>query len=489
MKIKLKFMLSLSVILVVLGIILNIIIRQALISNMEQQISNSLKEVMKSTQEYIKYTLIIDSMGFSDDQISGYGLNEEGLKAASSSIVKNINMNYNCTSRISSMDGDAIKNNINAGFKDTIVKSVKAAENGKAVIEFKYNNTGVNGILSYPIYENENYIGIMTVCKDYDQLYGDNNRIINFITIIEFAIFICIFILAFFITNKITKPITKLTKAVKKVGDGEYDYEIQCKTNDEMGVLAREFINMKNKIKEQITTIESEKEKVERLEKVRKKFFDNVTHELKTPLTAISGYAEILTEGIVEDVEFKERAVKRIYSESERLHKLVLKLIDVSKGDSFVDEASKPIDMRKLLIEICDDMNMKAKKYSHSICRDIKDGNILGQPNKIRELIINVLDNAIKYSTEDKIYVRGMILDNYYKFEVENKANPIPDNIYKRIFEPFVKSQKSIEKHSSGLGLYICDEIVKEHNGEIKIENGEKIVVKIKIPLMETTWQ
>lgn len=487
MKIKLKFMISLSVILVVLGIILNIIIRKALISNMEHQINNSLKEVMKSTQEYVKYTLIIESMGFSDGEISGYGLNKEGLGVAASSIVKNINMNYNCKSRISNMSGNVIKDTIVASFKGTVLKSVKAAENGKAVIEIKYSNTGVNGILSYPIYENENYIGIMTVCKDYNQLYRDNNEIINFITMIELIIFMCIFILAFFITNRITKPITKLTEAVKEVGNGEYDYEIECKTNDEMGILAREFVSMKNKIKDQITMIESEKDKVERLEKVRKKFFDNVTHELKTPLTGISGYAEMLTEGMVEDKEFKERAVKRIYSESERLHQLVLKLIDVSKGDSFVDEASKPIDMEKLLIEICDDMNIKAKKYSHLICKDIKDGNILGQPNKIRELIINVLDNAIKYSTEDKIYVRGMTIDNYYEFEVENKAEPIPDNIYKRIFEPFVKLDKSIEKQSSGLGLYICDEIVKEHNGQIEIENGEKVLVKIKIPILETT--
>lgn len=486
MKIKLKFMISLSVILVVLGIILNIIIRKALISNMEQQINNSLKEVMKSTQEYVKYKLIIDSMGFGEDQVSGYGLNKEGLIVSASSIVKNINMNYNCTSRITDMNGKTIKNNIAADFKNTALKGVKAAESGKAVIEIKYSNTGVSGILSYPIYENENYIGIMIICKDYNQLYRDNNGIINFITIIELIIFICIFILAFFITNRITRPITKLTEAVKEVGNGEYDYEIECKTNDEMGVLAREFVNMKNKIKDQITTIESEKEKVERLEKVRKKFFDNVTHELKTPLTGISGYAEMLTEGMVEDEEFKERAIKRIYSESERLHHLVLKLIDVSKGDSFVEEDSKPINMEKLLAQICDDMNIKAKKYSHLICKDIKGGNILGQPNKIRELIINVLDNAIKYSTEDKIYVRGMVIDNYYEFEVENKADPIPDNIYKRIFEPFVKLDKSIEKQSSGLGLYICDEIVKEHNGEIEIENGERVLVKVKIPALET---
>lgn len=483
MKIKIKFILGLSIILVVLGIVLNVVIREALETNMENTISSSLKEVMNGTEEYVKYELVISSYGN-----SAYELDDEGFDTASFGIFKYVSLNYKCTLRIISTKGKIMRNSIDNKFYSELSSGTKAAQKGKAVVDLKYDHNKVYSILSYPVYEDGDYVGIINVCKDYSELYSDNIKIINYITIIEVLIFLCIFVLSFFITSRITKPISQLTEAVKKVGDGDYDYNTQIRSNDEIGILSREFINMESKIKEQIKTIQNEKEKVKKLEKMRKEFFDNVTHELKTPLTAISGYAEAMTEGIVEDEEFKNRGIKRIYSESERLHQLVLKLISVSKGASFIDEETKLIDMKILLDEICWDMNIKAKKYLHTIVSEVKGGKILGQSNKIRELVINILDNAIKYSNkEEKIYIRDDIEGNYYKLEVENKSCPIPDDIYRNIFNPFVKSRKNIEQGSSGLGLYICSEIVKEHNGQIYVENGENIRVIIKIPVSETT--
>ena len=94
---------------------------------------------------------------------------------------------------------------------------------------------------------------------------------------------------------------------------------------------------MNSKIQQQITTIKSEKEKVETLENSRKQFFDNVTHEIKTPLTAIIGYAEMIKDNIVDSEEFKQKSIERIYSESRRLNLLVLDLINISKGLSAVN--------------------------------------------------------------------------------------------------------------------------------------------------------
>lgn len=103
---------------------------------------------------------------------------------------------------------------------------------------------------------------------------------------------------------------------------------------------------MKDKIQHQIEDIKLQKSKVEKLEKSRVEFFNNVTHELKTHLTAISGYAEMLKDNVVDDMKFKERAVERIYSESERLHKLVLDLIDVSKEISCIEEEWTNLDVK-----------------------------------------------------------------------------------------------------------------------------------------------
>jgi len=473
MKIKSKFILWLSLILLTLGIALNIVINQVLIKNMENNVNDSLVKVSNSTREYIKYRLLINAPEF----------NEEGLKQESLNIVEYISLNYQCDSQINDMQGNIIQKYGNIGFEDTIEKGTKEAIQGNTVVNLKYSKDSIIGILSYPLYMNNNYLGVVNTIKNYDEIYGEYRKTIQIITFSEVGVFVLIFILAYVATSKIITPITSLTKAVKQVGEGDFKVSIKVKSNDEVGILSREFINMKDKIKGQMLTIKLEKRKVENLEKSRNEFFNRITHELKTPLTAITGYAEMLLEEIVVDEKFNKIALKSIYSESNRLNSLVLDLIEVSKGLSFVEEEKKSINMESLLNQICNDMSIKARKYSLEINRDIYQGTIYGQHNKIKQLIINIIDNAIKYSINgEKIIVRSKLSEGYYKLEVENRAEPIPKEIFNHIFDPFVKSKITRDHQSRGLGLYICKEIVKKHNGELIIENGEIIITKIKIP-------
>lgn len=473
MKIRSKFILLLSLVLIILGVIFNLLIRRTLQLNMESSINDNLNGIMNSTQEFIRYRIITNASSSDED----------GFIEEANYILKYISLNYKCGSQISNMKGKCILSSGVSGYEDAIKQGIEKSKKGMAVANLKYSNNSVNGILSYPVSENGSYFGIVSINKDYGQLYNSYMQTVNIITSIEVVVFSGIFILAIFIVSKITKPIVNLTEAVKQVESGNYRISIRTTGNDEVGILSREFVHMTDKIREQIETIKKEEEKVQKLEKSRTEFFNNVTHEIKTPLTAISGYAEMMSQEIVKDDDFNKRAIERIYSESERLLVLVLDLIDVSKGLSFVDEAWKQINMQDILNAICDDMDIKAKKYSLEIVRDIKEGIILGQTNKIKEVIINVLDNAIKYSIKSgKIIVRSDVQDRNYILEVVNKSEPIPEEIYNRIFDPFVKSKKPNEAHSRGLGLYICSEILREHDGKITIENGENIITKVKIP-------
>jgi len=241
---------------------------------------------------------------------------------------------------------------------------------------------------------------------------------------------------------------------------------------------------MKEQIKEQIKTIEEEKRKVERLEKSRKDFFDNVTHEMKTPLTAISGYAEMIKDGIATDEEFRKRAIERIYLESERLHGLIIELIEVSKGLSYIREEFKDVNIHKLVEEISEDMSIKAQKYSIKIVDNLENAIISAQSNRIRELIINLIDNGIKYSKpQEVIYIIGKIESNEYVLEVKSMSGVIPKEIYDHIFEPFIKSNKFPESESRGLGLYLCNEIIKDHGGHMEVINDHVVTVKVNIPL------
>ncbi|MCY6958104.1 HAMP domain-containing sensor histidine kinase [Clostridium brassicae] len=473
MKIRYKFIIGLTFILIVSVLVMNIAITKVLNSNMEKGINNSLKQVMNSTHEYIKYKLVTNS---SKD-------NQEALVEEGNYIVKYISLNYESKCDIKDMNDKLIEGNIEEEFKSIIKDSNKMAIQGKAIVDLKYKNNGVNAILTYPIYVDSKYVGIINIVKNYDSEYMTYKKTMNIINGIEVGIFIAIFIFSFLMTTRVTNPISKLTEAIKKLGNGDYDISIDEHGKDEVAILAREFISMRDKIKEQIETIEAEKDKVYKLEKGRREFFNSVTHELKTPLTAISGYAELLLTGMVEDKEFDKRAIERIYSESDRLHKLVLELIDVSKGIYVVKKEFKEVSMKKLIIQSCNDMNIKANKYSLKIVQNIGEGIVRAEEDKIRQVMINIIDNAIKYSYGgSEIYVNSYVKDDKYFIEVINNSKPIPDEIFNNIFEPFIKFSERENKDSRGLGLYLCNEIIKEHDGKITIENG--FLIKIKISLI-----
>ena len=280
MKIKYKFTLIITSILIVLGLSLNISVRKILKDNMESSITSSMKEVMKSTRESIKYTL----------SQRNYLYKDKALKEEANYLLDYISQNFDSTLQICDISGNVLASNLS--FKPIeISQNLSEVKEGKTIVNIKYQNNELIGVLSYPIIINESYIGIINLNKDYTQLYEEYYRATNVLSLIEIILIVFIFLLSTRLTNKIAKPITNLTIAAKSLGEGNYDVLLNTEGTDEISILSREFLNMKNKIKEQILDIENEKEKVEKLALSRKIFFDTVTHELKTPLTSIIGYS------------------------------------------------------------------------------------------------------------------------------------------------------------------------------------------------------
>lgn len=481
MKIKYKLTIGILTILIILGIVMNFSISAILKKDMENKIINSLEEVMKSTREAIKYRLTIDP-----------SVDKRKLLLQEAEYLNNyISLNYESNSKIMGLDNEVYISNIKNNLDNIDTLFLKALD-GEVVVNLKYTDTGVDGYLTYLIFINKQSLGVLHLEKNFDDTYIQYNKIIVFIRLTVIIIFSFILLLSYLMASRVTYPITLLTKGIKEVGEGNYGISISYKGNDEIAIVSKEFNNMNSKIQQQITTIKREKEKVETLEKSRKQFFDNVTHEIKTPLTAIIGYAEMIKDNIVDNEEFKKKSIERIYSESERLNLLVLDLINISKGISTIDENKMDINLGDLLNQICDDMQIKANKYRININRDIYEGFIYGRINKIRELIINIIDNAIKYSrNSNDIYVNGEVKEDNYIIEVINSGQIIPEEVYNSIFDPFIRNNNYEDEDSRGLGLYLCSEIVKDHDGEITITNGERIIVNIKLPCfrnnLETT--
>lgn len=214
-----------------------------------------------------------------------------------------------------------------------------------------------------------------------------------------------------------------------------------------------------------------------RLEKIRQDFVANVSHELRTPVTSIKGYAETLLEGALEDKENARDFLKIIYSDSDRLARLIDDLLDLSKIESGkLRMVLKPCALMPIVDRVIRGLERYAKDKSITIKSDIpKDiPNLLADESRIAQVLLNLIDNAIKY-TENKglITISAKKQDKFVRIDVSDVGVGIPEKDLPRIFERFYRVDKarSRELGGTGLGLSIVKHIVQAHNGEVFVKS------------------
>lgn len=224
---------------------------------------------------------------------------------------------------------------------------------------------------------------------------------------------------------------------------------------------------------------------IKRLENMRSQFVANVTHELKTPLTSIKGFAETLK--YVEDEKTREKFLDIIDNEAERLSRLISDILVLSKIESSTttdDEDFMPYIVIDEVISIVKNM-AESKNISLIVEKSEKDINLHGDKDKFLQLVLNLVENGIKYSNEGStVKVRSFIKKGDYILEVEDNGIGIPKEDMPRIFERFYRVDKSRKGGGTGLGLAIVKHIVKIFNGEISIDSelnkGSIFTVTIK---------
>ena len=319
-------------------------------------------------------------------------------------------------------------------------------------------------------------------------MHEQSKQILNFILYVTIAIFAAAFLFSYILSRNITIPIVKLTKASTEVTNGNLNIRIGFKRKDEIGKLASNFSKMIEKIKLQISRIEKDRDRLKELNHHRKQFFDNVTHELKTPLTSILGYAEMIKENGWTDEAFFDKGMNHIIDESKRLHEMVLKVLELSMETSG-QEAFEAMDAGLILQDVCEGMAFKAARYTKVIHCVAEDGLwVHGIAPKLRQLFINLLDNAIKYgASHSAITVKGELAADNVIITVTNEGEEINSEDLERIFEPFYRAdkQRPQELGSRGLGLGICKAIVDEHGGTIQLHSENyQTDVFIQLPYM-----
>lgn len=260
------------------------------------------------------------------------------------------------------------------------------------------------------------------------------------------------------------------TRLIRPINELDLEHPLENQIYEELQPLL-ENIDTQNKAKEEVA-------------KMRKEFSANVSHELKTPLTSISGYAEIMKSGLVKQEDIP-RFSEKIYNEASRMITLIEDIIQLSKLDEKEIRTEKEeVDLYELTYEICNRLAYQAEKKQIQLEITGEHVCYYGVRHILQEMIYNICDNAIKYNVENgtvKVWV-GNTLEGA-KVIVEDTGIGIPENHLERIFERFYRVDKSHSKETGGTGLGLS--IVKHgaifHDVEIRVESAVGKGTKMEI--------
>lgn len=318
--------------------------------------------------------------------------------------------------------------------------------------------------LSFPINLNDNIIGVGSYHYPLYEIDRMKGQLVVFLTIVALLSSILVFLLSYGLSIRIIKPLEKLIMLTRQYSKGNFKKVDPIKTGDEIEELALSFEKMGVEIESTITSLKEEQAK-------QKRFMDNVTHEIRTPLTNIIGYADLIPR--IGNEEQRNNYLAHIHSEGNRLLNMVENLLELSRLKQYsfsIDKRDE--DLKPLIDKVIELMTPRATKMGFLLEHDINSVKAFVDGDKIKQVIINILDNAIKHSDGDTIKVK-LWENEDVNIEISDNGKGIPGEDIENITQPFIRVDKSRSKKmgGAGLGLAICKEIIEMHDGSFKIES------------------
>lgn len=274
-------------------------------------------------------------------------------------------------------------------------------------------------------------------------------------------------ILMHLISSWLTKPIRMLTKATKQMAEGDYSYRAEQVSQDELGQLTQDFNVMANSLEENIGKLEKEIQ-------AREDFVAAFAHELKTPLTAIIGYADMLRSHKL-DEEKSLMSANYIYTEGKRLETMSFRLLDIivtkrGEADFQPISAGSIFDYLKNMFG----MDMDGKNRGIEFVYRYEEGKFRAEGNLIKTVLVNLVDNACKASEPGGVVeIAGNRTGHGYRFLVKDQGVGIPKEEQHKVTQAFymVDKSRARSKNGAGLGLALCEEILKLHGSMLEIES------------------
>ena len=296
----------------------------------------------------------------------------------------------------------------------------------------------------------DNYYAFVTASLE--PLTAATSILISQLIYVSILVLLFSFIIGYFVSKKISKPMLSISKNAKLMSKGNYDFTFKTDSNI-------------SEIVELTDTLESAKEELEKTDDLRRELLANVSHDLKTPLTMIKAYAEMVRDLTYNDKEKRENNLNTIIEEVDRLNLLVNDILELSKAEAGVNSLEiKSFDLNKLIKKIikrfdCFDVNFEYQSKENLY--------VLADESKIEQVIYNLISNAINYVGKDKIIIINITpKKNTFLVEIIDHGKGIKDDEIDKIWDKYYKIDKSHQRNNvgTGLGLSIVKGILKNHD-------------------------
>ena len=383
----------------------------------------------------------------------------------------------------------ASSNYTNSGFDESISQLPKNLETDKPIIYGSIKNRPI----VYLKKSNPDALIIVNTTENMkrDAIDFNRDRILLSILVTMFTIF---FVVGLY-TSYLYINIRQLFKAIIAISKGNYERRIRLLTNIftpfEIVFLGTEFNRMVNQIHKSYVQIKKKNKELKQLDEFRSNMIDTVSHEFRTPLTSIQGYtSRLLRQDIEIDEDTKQKSLKIIKRQSERLKRMIEDLLVIPD----IEGAKLNFNMINIPINsVIENSILLVKNDSgKEIINNVQNctSEIFADNDRIEQVFVNLIENAIKYSKEGSpIIINSELAENKLIVSVQNEYDVIPREKLKTLFDKFTRLDDSTTRttRGTGLGLYIVKGLVEAMNGEIRLYSNEEcgFCVKVIMPIVE----
>jgi two-component system, OmpR family, sensor kinase len=368
--------------------------------------------------------------------------------------------------KMSDIEGEALPTSFSA---------LERAMRGEIVYETIERTKPRLRMITIPILENKKVTSVVQVGTSLED-FDETIRKLLLIIIISIPTSICVtIVVGYFMARKALRPVDQIRRAAVKISSSNLDEKIDITgRKDELSRLAETFNAMINRLKDAFQRINQ--------------FSIDVSHELKTPLTILKGETEVALRKEREKHDYQVLLMSNL-EEIDRMSCIIDDLLLLSKADTKEIKLNvEEVALRDLVIDVCMDMKVVADKKSVALeTSELEDIRLKGDELKLRRMLLNIVENGIKYShAGGKVSVSSYVNDGYAKIDVKDNGIGISEEDIKYIFDRFYRADPSRKRESgSGLGLSISRWIAEAHKGgiEVKSQPAQGSMFTIKLPI------